>query len=94
MKVKVEFRYFLINFCLNHKFFSGGLELMFEGQKAFNIELAEDEVTLEKLIDVLRRDYLKEKPEMFVLGNSVRPGIIVLVNDTDWDLLDTISYKV
>ena len=45
--------------------------------------------TLEKLIDDLRRNHLREKEEMFVQGSSVRPGIIVLVNDTDWELLDT-----
>lgn len=67
---------------------------MFEGQKTLNIELDEGDVTLERLIEVLKKDYLKDKPEMFVLGNSVRPGIIVLVNDTDWDLLETINYKV
>lgn len=37
---------------------------------------------------------MKEKEEMFVQGSSVRPGIIVLVNDTDWELLDTIRYKI
>lgn len=31
---------------------------------------------------------------MFVQGSSVRPGIIVLVNDTDWELLDTLNYKL
>lgn len=31
---------------------------------------------------------------MFVSGDSVRPGIIVLINDTDWELLDTINYKI
>lgn len=44
---------------------------------------------MEKLIDDLRRNHLREKEEMFVQGTSVRPGIIVLVNDTDWELLDT-----
>jgi ubiquitin related modifier 1 len=37
---------------------------------------------------------LKEKEEMFVQGRSVRPGIIVLVNDTDWELLETTRYKL
>jgi ubiquitin related modifier 1 len=49
---------------------------------------------MEKLIDELRRKHLKEKDEMFVHGASVRPGIIVLVNDTDWELLETTSYKL
>lgn len=47
-----------------------------------------------QLIDHLKRNHLKDKEEMFVSGNSVRPGIIVLVNDTDWELLDTVNYKI
>ena len=31
---------------------------------------------------------------MFIQGGSVRPGIIVLVNDTDWELLETTKYMV
>jgi ubiquitin related modifier 1 len=49
---------------------------------------------LAELIDYLKRNHLKEKEEMFVSGNSVRPGIIVLINDTDWELLDTLNYKI
>lgn len=47
---------------------------------------------MEGLIEYLKKNHLKDKEEMFVQGNSVRPGIIVLVNDTDWELLDTIKY--
>lgn len=49
---------------------------------------------MEQLIDYLKRRHLKEKEEMFVQGNSVRPGIIVLVNDTDWELLETTRYRL
>ena len=71
---------------------------MFEGKKRIDVDLAPFEEstgkhwTMEKLIDELRRKHLKEKEEMFVQGSSVRPGIIVLVNDTDWELLDTTKY--
>lgn len=51
-------------------------------------------MTVKDLIDYLKRNHLKEKEEMFVSGDSVRPGIIVLINDTDWELLDTINYKI
>jgi ubiquitin related modifier 1 len=51
-------------------------------------------MTMGQLIDHLKKNYLKEKEEMFVSGGSVRPGIIVLVNDTDWELLDTVNYKI
>ena len=75
---------------------------MFEGKKRIDLDLptgsdeagSGSEWTLEKLIDELRRKHLKEKEEMFVQGRSVRPGIIVLVNDTDWELLDTTRYKL
>jgi len=49
---------------------------------------------MEALIDLLRRNHLKEKEEMFVQGPSVRPGIIVLINDTDWELLNTLKYEI
>eukprot|EP00347_Sterkiella_histriomuscorum_P015075 403358408 len=74
--------------------FSGGLELMFEGKKHIDVDLPETHTTLENLVDFLKKHNLKDKEEMFVQGSSVRPGIIVLVNDTDWELLDTLHYKI
>ncbi|KAL0351437.1 UNVERIFIED_CONTAM: Oxysterol-binding protein-related protein 1C [Sesamum calycinum] len=29
---------------------------------------------------------IKERPEMFMKGDTVRPGVLVLVNDCDWEL--------
>jgi ubiquitin related modifier 1 len=70
---------------------------MFEGKKKIDLELetrADKPWTLESLIEELKRNHLKEKEEMFVQGSSVRPGIIVLVNDTDWELLETVRYPL
>jgi ubiquitin related modifier 1 len=73
---------------------------MFEGKKRLDLDLPTEDAgagqvwNLERLIDELRRKHLKDKEEMFVQGRSVRPGIIVLVNDTDWELLDTTRYKL
>ncbi len=70
---------------------------MFDGKKRIDLELEQNEAnpwTIEKLIDELRRRHLREKEEMFVQGSSVRPGIIVLVNDTDWELLETTRYRL
>jgi ubiquitin related modifier 1 len=75
-------------------YYSGGLETLFDGKKSVVADLEGKSGTLESLIDVLRRDHLRDKEEMFVQGNSVRPGIIVLVNDTDWELLDTVKYQI
>lgn len=82
MKIKVEF--------------SGGMELQFGGKKEINLDMADDtkELLLQDVIEELRRVHLQEKEEMFIQGGTVRPGIIVLVNDTDWELLDNEKYKM
>jgi ubiquitin related modifier 1 len=70
------------------------MELLFDNKRQLDIELEDKDYTMAQFIDYLKKNYLKEKEEMFVSGSSVRPGIIVLVNDTDWELLDTTSYKI
>ncbi len=70
---------------------------MFEGKKKIDVELEEGGArawNMERLIDELKRKHLREKEDMFVQGTSVRPGIIVLINDTDWELLDTVKYQI
>ena len=37
---------------------------------------------------------MSDKEEMFVAAGTVRPGIIVLVNDTDWELEGTNDYEI
>lgn len=68
--------------------------MLFENKKSIIVELPEVVTTLEGLIALLKKNYLTEKEEMFVQGNTVRPGIIVLVNDTDWELLETTNYVI
>lgn len=78
--------------------FSGGAELLFEKKRKMGIELPVDanneSWTIEKLIQHLKDKYLKERPEFFVQGNSVRPGILVLVNETDWELVGELKYEI
>lgn len=68
--------------------------MLFDGKKHLDLDLGDKETSMGELIENIKKNHLKEKEEMFVSGNSVRPGIIVLVNDTDWELLETINYKV
>lgn len=65
--------------------FSGGLELLFENKKSIEVEV-DTNSNLNHLIKVLKDRHLKEHPELFYVDGSVRPGILVLINDTDWEL--------
>ncbi|GAA5974190.1 hypothetical protein JCM11641_003316 [Rhodosporidiobolus odoratus] len=43
------------------------------------------------------REYLledRERPELFSQGESVRPGILVLINSTDWELEGELEYEL
>ena len=50
--------------------------------------------TIQKLLFWMRDNLLKERPELFLKDNSVRPGILVLVNDSDWELLGQLEYEL
>ena len=75
--------------------FSGGAELLFGNVKKLPLSLETNvEWNIKKLIAYLRDNHLKERPELFTSGDSVRPGILVLVNDTDWELLGDMEYRI
>ncbi|KAJ9547907.1 hypothetical protein OSB04_020450 [Centaurea solstitialis] len=75
---------------------SGGLELLCDSVKihSINVDLPAEEkkLTMKHLLAWVRSNLIKERPEMFMKGDTVRPGVLVLVNDCDWELsgqLDT-----
>ena len=74
--------------------FSGGAELLFDKVKKHDVTLpvGDSPWNLGKLISWICSNLLKERPELFVQGDSVRPGILVLVNQTDWALLGETDY--
>ena len=65
---------------------AGGLELLFGGAKAFAVSLPGAAPTVRALIAHARGTLLRERVELFASGEGVRPGILVLVNDVDWEL--------
>ncbi|MCL7022094.1 hypothetical protein MKW94_014967 [Papaver nudicaule] len=72
----------------------GGLELLCESVKTHNVDvdLTSEKLTMKDLLSWVRTNLIKERPEMFMKGDSVRPGVLVLINDCDWELsgqLDT-----
>jgi ubiquitin related modifier 1 len=73
--------------------FSGGAELLFDNQKQVQV-VVEEAMTMKDLIRWIKENLLKERPELFVQGDSVRPGILVLINDSDWELEGELDYEL
>ena len=66
---------------------SGGLELLFGHTKRFDVDLPGAASTERALIAHARTALLRERAELFAAGEGVRAGILVLVNDVDWELV-------
>eukprot|EP00053_Salpingoeca_punica_P014269 m.129639 g.129639 ORF g.129639 m.129639 type:complete len:94 (+) comp16410_c0_seq6:52-333(+) len=78
MRVKVEF--------------SGGAELLAGNVRQHQVDFPGG--NMKALLAWVRDHVITERHELFMQGDSVRPGILVLVNDTDWELLDELAYQV
>lgn len=50
--------------------------------------------TLGQLVIWVKDHLIRERHYMFATGSTVRPGVLVLVNDVDWELEGTITYNV
>ncbi|KAF2023381.1 ubiquitin related modifier 1 [Setomelanomma holmii] len=80
--------------------FSGGLEILFGNQKKYSLSVpANDEFGAPANVAFLVR-YLCDKvmkdprKELFVLDDTVRPGILVLINEADWELEGEAKYEL
>ncbi|KAF3049333.1 Ubiquitin- modifier 1 [Didymella keratinophila] len=80
--------------------FSGGLELLFDNQKKYSLSIpSQDESGAPSNVAFLVR-YLCDKvmkdprKDMFVLDDTVRPGILVLINEADWELEGEDQYEL
>lgn len=78
--------------------FTSGLQILFNNVKKHNVSLPKTDTpwTLGLLIFWIRDNLLvdKEKYDLFIKGNTVRPGIIVAINDQDWELLGNVNYQI
>ena len=84
--------------------FSGGAELLFGKTRQHQIQLpveasSDFKWTIGKLLAWIKDNLLQERPELFLKDPSaaqldVRPGILVLVNDSDWELLGLTDYEI
>ncbi|CAB4423608.1 unnamed protein product [Rhizophagus irregularis] len=79
--------------------FSGGIELLFDNIKQTSVEIPSsinppNSTTMKDLISWMKDNLLKERPELFMSGDTVRPGILVLINDSDWELEGELEYEI
>ncbi|GMM56238.1 ubiquitin-related modifier [Maudiozyma humilis] len=83
VKVKVEFL--------------GGLDVVFDKQRTYDLDIpSEGEFTVKDLLDYLVTNMIKNPKdvEMFIEDGTVRPGIITLINDADWELEGELEYVI
>lgn len=78
MKINLEFR--------------GGAELLVNNVSQHSVDLDDSKWTIARLLEWMKTNLIQERPELFLQGGSVRPGILVLVNDADWELLGQLDY--
>ncbi|EPE34579.1 MoaD/ThiS [Glarea lozoyensis ATCC 20868] len=80
--------------------FTGGLEMLFGDERKHKLSIpSKDEqgnaVNIGWLVKYLCDKVMKDsRKEMFVLDGHVRPGILVLINDADWELEGEASYAL
>jgi len=74
--------------------------MLFANQRTFTIALpqvdgAGSPVDVSFLVQYLCDRVMKDsRRELFVSDNTVRPGILVLINDADWELEGEGNYKL
>ncbi|KAJ1727047.1 Ubiquitin- modifier 1, partial [Coemansia sp. Benny D160-2] len=71
--------------------FSGGMELLMKDKtQKLQVELAavEESPTVRDLIRYIRDNVVAEKKELFSKNDTVCPGILVIVNEVDWEVED------
>jgi len=54
----------------------------------------QDSWTIRRLLTWIKDNLLKQRPELFIQGESVRPGILVLINEADWELMGELDYEL
>jgi len=76
--------------------FSGGAELLFGNIKKHSVKLdpIDQKWNIRKLLVWIRDNLLQERQELFLQGDTIRPGILVLINDADWQLFDETDYEL
>ncbi|OII77299.1 hypothetical protein cand_020090 [Cryptosporidium andersoni] len=76
--------------------FTGGLELLTGNKSIFDLDwLEEDSFSMKKLISYIKDTVIESRKDYFIDSDvKIKPGIIVLVNNCDWDIVGGENYQV
>lgn len=65
-----------------------------DGQKMMNVRVPSTVSTLGDLVKWVATELVTQRHDLFVVKDTVRPGVLVLVNDVDWELEGTTAYRL
>ncbi|KAJ5099155.1 ubiquitin-like modifier 1 [Penicillium argentinense] len=80
--------------------FTGGLEILFSNEREHTITLPArlsdgSQPTISYLLQHLVEHVMKDdRKGLFIMEDNVRPGILVLINDADWELEGEENYEL
>jgi len=80
--------------------FSGGLEMLFSHERRHPLTIPSTDKegkpsTIAFLLGYLCDNLMKDtRKELFILDGQLRPGILVLINDVDWELEGEETYEI
>ncbi|KHN84128.1 Ubiquitin-related modifier 1 -like protein [Toxocara canis] len=77
--------------------FCGGAEALFGQKRTHEVSVpANDSFLLSDLLCFIKENLIedKERTNLLIERDTVRPGILVLVNDVDWELLGGLNAPV
>ncbi|ODV90467.1 hypothetical protein CANCADRAFT_106879 [Tortispora caseinolytica NRRL Y-17796] len=72
----------------------GGLEMIFGGKRSQVVAFTGG--SMQALLEYIAKEVVEDqsKLDVFILDGNVRPGILVLINDSDWELEGELEYEV
>ena len=76
--------------------FLGVLDVVVGKVRVHNITLTKKDANVRDLIDYICSEMIKNPNdiEVFIEDGTIRPGIITLINDTDWELEGEMDYEL
>ncbi|ODV86843.1 hypothetical protein CANARDRAFT_27225 [[Candida] arabinofermentans NRRL YB-2248] len=79
--------------------FLGGLDVIFGGVRKSKCKVtkdSDDPIILKDLMTHIANNLIVHKKDydVFIEDDTIRPGILVLVNDTDWELEGEENYEL